>query len=190
MDDFKGIPWPPLNAAYLDEFGVIDPEVYTAAGHMWRKGERFALSAIGDAAAGLRLMMRAAAVVTRKRTAPGSAIENLNAYLFQTYKHLVLAVMEKENGHRRLDLEHQAESASAPDADSRELERRILLQQIVGRMDDWMREVFELLTLGYTYEEIGRLRRERGNVVRSRFSKQLRQLVNRLEAEGGGPGGD
>jgi hypothetical protein len=166
--------WPPLDAAYNDEFGLIEPEVYAAAGQLWLKGEKYALSTIGDGAAGLRLMVKAVALVSRKRATPGHAIENLSAYLFQTYKRLLLAEMEKQNGHRQRDLEsYAALSESRLNADAEELERKILLQQIVVRMDGWMREIFELLTLGYSFEEIGRLRDENGHALSTKFNKNL-----------------
>jgi hypothetical protein len=185
MVNVAQITWPPLDLAYTDEFGLIEPEVYAAAGQLWLKGEKYALSTIGDAAAGLRLMVKAAALVSRKRAAPDHAIENLSAYLFQTYKHLLLAEMEKQNGHRQRDLErHAAASADAGlNADAEELERRLLLQQIIARMDDWMRETFELLTLGYSFEEIGHLRHENGHALRTKFNKQLKKLANRLNVD-------
>ncbi|MDT5296304.1 MAG: hypothetical protein QOJ76_3184 [Acidobacteriota bacterium] len=178
------INWPPLDVEYTDEFGLIAPEVYAAAGQLWLKGEKYALSTIGDGAAGLRLMIKAAALVSRRLAAPDHAIENLGAYLFQTYKHLLLAEMERRNGHRQRDLErHAALSEAGLNADAEELERRILLQQIVARMDGRMRETFELLTLGYSFEEIGRLRRENGHALRTKFNKQLKQLVKHLNPD-------
>jgi DNA-directed RNA polymerase specialized sigma24 family protein len=128
-------------------------------------------------------MLKAAAAVSRKRAEPGPPIQNLQAYLFQTYKHLLLAEMEKENGHRQRDLERHFELTSASDADAETLERKILIQQVIRRMDEWMRAIFELLTLGYSFEEIGRLRAENGHALRSKFHKRLGRLAKELNKE-------
>jgi hypothetical protein len=93
--------------------------------------------------------------------------------------------MEKQNGHRQRDLDsHRAAlSETKLNAEAEDLERKILLQQIVGRMDSWMRETFELLTIGYSFEEIGRLRGENGHALRTRFNKRLKRLVKQLNAD-------
>ena len=183
MMESRGTIWPQLETAYTDEFGHIEPEVYKAAGSLWSRAEKYALSTLGDAATGLRLMIRAVALVSRKHTAPQEPIANLRAYLFQTYKHLVLAELEKENGHRQRETEMQAEMASMPSTVAADLDRKILLEQITRRMDEWMREVFELLILGYSFEEIGQSRGKDGHGIRTKFNKQLHQLTEQLKAE-------
>jgi len=183
MSESRGTIWPPLESAYTDEFGHIEPEVYKAAGSLWSRAERYALSKLGDAATGLRLMIRAVALVSRKHAAPQEPIANLTAYLFQTYKHLVLAELEKENGHRRREAERRAELEPKPSTVPADLDRKILLEQITRRMDEWMREVFELLILGYSFEEIGEARGKDAHGIRTKYNKQLHQLTNQLTAE-------
>lgn len=172
--------WPPIEDGYEDEFGRVDPDVYEAAGELWRRrGESFAVSTLRDESAGQRLMLKAAALVTRRRAAPGAEVENLRAYLYQTYKHLVLAELEKESGHRRRESEAFGDGAApTPEADPPvDIERHILVQQLMRRMDGWTREVFELLTLGYSFEMIARLKNKKSNVIRSKFNKQLKRLM-------------
>lgn len=184
MNTPPGTIWPPLETAYADEFGPIEPEVYRTAGALWSAyGERYARTKLGDVPTGLRLMLKAAASVSRKHLDPSVKIESLPDYLFQAYKRLVLAELEKQNGHRRRDAELHAEAASQPDTVAADLERKILIQQLMQRMDAWTREIFELLTLHYTFEEIGRMRGENGNKIRAMYSKKLKGLKKRLESE-------
>ena len=184
MNTPAGTNWPPLETAYTDEFGHIEPEVYRTAGTLWNAyGEQYARSKLGDAPTGLRLMLKAAASVSRKYLDPNVHIESLPDYLFKSYKRLVLAELEMQNGHRRREAERHAEAASLPDATVADMDRKILIQQIIRRMDAWTREIFELLILRYTFEEIGKMRGENGHHIRTKYGKKLKGLKKLLEAE-------
>lgn len=183
MTKHGGTIWPPLESAYTDELGPIDPEVYQAAGAIWtRWGGRFALRTLKDEPAGLQLMLKAVANVSRRAAQGAPLITNLNSYLSLTYKRLVLAKLEEDSGHRQRE---RAVADELPLTDSivADVERKILVQQIIRRMDRWMREVFELLTLGYTFEEIGQSLGMASNVVRSKYQKNLMRLKKQLEGE-------
>jgi len=172
--------WPPVEAGYIDEYGPIEPEVYQAAGALWSQAERFAVQLLHDAPAGLSLMLKAAALVSRKRAENPGQIANIRAYLFQTYKRLVLAEMQKENGHEAA-LEAGLEAASHSLVE--EVDRKILVEQIVRRMDRWTRQVFEWLTLGHTFEEIGQALGKSPPATRNKFRDQLNRLMKQIEAE-------
>lgn len=176
--------WPLLESAYTDEFGHIEPDIYAVAGALWKaSAERFALSTLADAPTGLRLMLKAAAIVSRKHAEPGNLIANLSAYLYQTYRHLVLAELEKENGHRRREKERQGEIESISVSLVEDVDRKILVQQIMQQMDDWMREVFELLMLGHSFEEIGKLREQNAHALRTKFNKHLKRLMKQIQPD-------
>lgn len=184
MNKPAGTIWPPFETAYTDEFGRIEPEVYRTAGALWNAyGEQYTLSKLADAPTGLRLMLKAAASVSRKHLDPDVHVESLPDYLFKAYKRLVLAELEKQNGHRRRDAERHAEAASLPDTTADDMDRKILIQQLIRHMDAWMREIFELLILRYTFEEIGKMRGESGHHIRTKFNKRLKRLKKQLEAE-------
>lgn len=174
--------WPPFSESYTDEFGQVDREVYEAAGRSWPKATSLADSALRDVARGLELMLKAAAIVTRVWRESPDRIDNLRAYVFVTYKHLVLAELEKENGHRLKDKEYHD---LLPDhaRSGVDVEQKILIQQLESRMDDWGRKVFQLLTLGHTYEEIGPMVGMNGHAVGKRFREQVRRLRAEIEAE-------
>jgi DNA-directed RNA polymerase specialized sigma24 family protein len=181
--NYNHVTWPQLDAAYTDEFGQVEAEVYRAAGDLWPLAETYSIRVLQDSQSGQRLLLKAVAVVSRVyRERPGQ-ISNLEAYVYQTFKHLVLAQLEKENGHRRLETENHHQLAPPVDSASANPDRKILVQQIMRRMDTWMREVFELLVLGHTFEEIGPKYNQSAHALRTRFSKALNKLTKKIEAE-------
>ncbi|MGB9180872.1 MAG: hypothetical protein WCB68_16695 [Pyrinomonadaceae bacterium] len=172
--------FPPMDAAYTDEFGRIEPDVYSAASAIWGRCEQYALGTLGDAPAGLRLLLKSAAIVTRRRSEPDTQIANLTAYLFQVYKRLVLAEAVKEQEHRQRERDIYARLTYASESPSEKIDRQILVEEVMQRMDNWMREVFELLVLGHTFEEIGKLRRQNAHALRTKFNKHLKRLLKQI----------
>ncbi len=168
--------------SFTDEFGPIDGEVYAAALTLWPRLAGLAASTTNDQAAAQRLLMKACALVTRKRASAPAAIANLPAYLYRAWQRLVLDELEKENGHRRLEAALAAAAAEtrAPAHSSAELEQRILLQQIIKHMDAWTRRVFECLTLGFSYDEIAAELGGNGHAIRVKYDRQIKALALRL----------
>ena len=167
---------------FTDEFGAIDCEVYDDAVALLPRIESYAQRTIGDAAAGQRLLMKASALVTRRRQA-GDEFANLTGYLYRTWQRLLLAELEKANGHRRLEADlAAAHAAESPRHTSEDLDRRILLQQIIQHMDDWMRRVFEYLALDFTYDQIGAELGGNGHAIRMKYDRKLQALAQRLNA--------
>jgi DNA-directed RNA polymerase specialized sigma24 family protein len=175
------VSWPPLEDGYNEEFGWVDPEVYRAAGEVWVSGgHALALKLLQDEATGLRFMRKAAALVTRRRA--DAPIDNLPGYIFQTYRRLLLAELETINAHREREREaldsHELSwmDGSGPE----DVERNILVEQLMGLMDEWTREVFELLVIGHSYEFIAGVLGTRSNRVRSKFHKQMKRLMKQV----------
>ena len=50
-------------------------------------------------------------------------------------------------------------------------------------MDDWTREVFDYLRLGYKYEELVPHCGSAANVIRSKFSKKIARLAREIQTE-------
>lgn len=193
MAESKRTVWPPPEAvypgcgeqspAYVDEFGAIDADVYRAAGDLWKsRGEGFALATLRDAHAGLRLMLRAAADVTRRRQAPDAGIKNLPAYLYRSYQRRVLEELEMENDHRRRDLLSVAQQGGEV-TPVEDVERKILIQQIEQRMEAPMRELYQYLVLGFDFSEIGRKLGKSHRALKKRFDRHLKRLLERLKSE-------
>jgi DNA-directed RNA polymerase specialized sigma24 family protein len=182
MAQHTEIAWPPLEFGYTDEFGWINSEVYRTAGELWPFAENLARSRLHDVAAGQRLLLKAAAHVSKALVERPEPIRNLRAYLSVTYKRLILEELKKSGRTEIFDTAegiqriNQERSAVVDD-----MERKILVQELVQRMDDDMRHVFESLMLGYTFEEIAAEQRTPSNVLRSRYHRMLKRLVKQIE---------
>jgi DNA-directed RNA polymerase specialized sigma24 family protein len=175
--DSTSLSWPSLDEGYTDEFGVICPEVYRAAGELWPQAESFVNSRLRDCPAGMQMMLKAAAAVSRKRHERPDQIRDLNAYLWITFKRLIYDELEKENRYQPLEPEHQpASGARASEA----LNDRILIEEVMAQMDSWTRTVFELRVLGYQFEDIAQMLKIRPNLLRSKFHKEIKKLSRQL----------
>ncbi|MBK8813709.1 MAG: hypothetical protein IPN69_23670 [Acidobacteria bacterium] len=176
--------FPPIESAYDEEFGQVDPEVYQIAETLWINAEYLAVKLLNDSPKGLRLMLRAVVQVSRVRKTNPFAIKNLKSYLYRSYKHQLLAELERERCRR--DLLDAWSKASTPNADVDEvsrINRQILINELRLKMDDWMRDVFDLLQLGYRYDELVPKYGSAANVIRSKFSKRLASFALRFQAE-------
>ena len=174
--------WPKLDTAYIDEAGQVDPEVYEAAGTIWQHAERLATATIRDSAAGARLLVKAVTIVSRRRAAPDLCIDDLPSFVFQVYKNLVLAELKKQN--RRREIERRWEDFVVPERPiADQIDRRILIEQLCERMDQWTRDVYQWRVLGYTFENIGQFLGMGANHVRSEFSKRMVRLREQLREE-------
>ncbi|HZI19286.1 MAG TPA: sigma-70 family RNA polymerase sigma factor [Pyrinomonadaceae bacterium] len=178
-----------IETAYADEFGLVAPDVYACANEIRARARGYAARVLSDndAARADTLLLKAAAQVTRHLGGDPGGVTHLRGYLFRTFRRVLLAELEKDDNRRRF------ESRSAADAELRgqaeNVERRILLGEIVKAMDPWTREVFEWLTLDYSFEEIARHLGAKPKAVRNRFYRRLERLRAALEgrrAAGGG----
>jgi hypothetical protein len=170
--------WPTLDAAYVDEFGAVDPDVYLAAGALWPQAERLALTKLRDSAMGVDLMMKAVAAVTRIRLARPGGIGNTHAYLFQTYKHFVLAAQERAVVRHALVAARALAQPAGTEVRWADVDRKILIEQLVGRMDLWTRAVWESLALGCSFQEIGRRLGMSAQSTRNKYRKRVKRLMD------------
>jgi hypothetical protein len=126
--------WGTLEDIYTDEFGAVAPDVYAAAGNVVHRSQDYAARVLldGDPARTRTLLIKAAAHVTRARNGKAHEIYELNGYLFQTFKHLILAELKKDNN--RLRSETEATLDAEWRAQANNVERRILLNELVEAM--------------------------------------------------------
>lgn len=162
-------PWPKLDAGYADEFGPIEPEVYQVAGELWPQAAAHLNHTLRDHAAGLRLLLKAGALVSRVRREQPEHIQDLPAYLWRTFARLVQDELKKESRQQPL-------GTTAQHATTEGLENQILIEELLRRASPPVRLLFELRLLGYDFEEIARLLGTRPNVLRSRFHKEIKKL--------------
>jgi DNA-directed RNA polymerase specialized sigma24 family protein len=183
MDELWEKEWPEIASGYVDEFGQIQVEVYVAAGAIWEKAKRFAQSTIQDTHAGSRLLIRAAAIVSMKRSGSDTQIDELQGYLFQTYKNLVLDELRKENRRKRIqtDLRMELESLSLNLAE--DIDRKILIEQLIRHMDPWLRRVFEWRCLDIDFDQIAQALGEKTHAVRTKYSKKVSRLIKEINQQ-------
>jgi DNA-directed RNA polymerase specialized sigma24 family protein len=179
------IDWPRLETRYEDESGPVDPEVHRAAGELWPRARRMANDLLGDPATGYGLLQRAVSAVSRLTLHERGRIRDVVPYLFKTYKRLVLAEVEKVNGHRLKQIEAAELWHSAGADPARSLDRGLLVQELAARLDPWARHVFELLVLGYSFDEIGPLVNRNPHVARNRFRLAVRRVAKQIGVAGG-----
>jgi DNA-directed RNA polymerase specialized sigma24 family protein len=176
--DSTCLSWPVLDEGYTDEFGVIHPEVYQAAGELWPQAQILVYSRLSDRPAGIRLMLRAAAAVSRKLQEQPDQIRDLKAYLWTTFKRLISDEVENENRYQPLEPEQHL--TNNHHGQSEALNDQILIEEVMAQMDSWTRMVFELRVLGYQFEEIAQMLKMRPNLLRSKFRKGIQKLSRRI----------
>lgn len=179
--------WGTLEVGYTDEFGAIAPDVYAAAGRVWQRARDYAARVLHDAddARARTLLLKAASQVTRARDERGHRINELDGYLLQAFRRVTLAESEKDNNRRRFESEGGIEVEWHAQASN--VERRILLAEFVGLMDEWTRSVFEWLTLDYTFDEIARHLDMDTRILRNKYNRHVKALV--MEVAGRRDGG-
>lgn len=177
----KTVEFPPVESAYTDEFGRIDAEIYAIAADVWRAaGESLALQILNDAAHGVQLMLRAAAKVTEILETDSARIVARRAYLYRSYKNLLLAELEKQNGHHRI-LTRIGDATALPSSSETVLNEKILVNQLRREMSAWARAVFDLHQLGYSFDEMVPKYGSAANVIRSRYSKEVAKLARKIQ---------
>ena len=175
MADSLKTSWPSVDAPYIDEFGYIDKDIHEAAGEIWRWAAAYAHAILGDEASGQTALKKVCAKITEKRAAGAIQIVRLNAYIQTAFKHEVLAQL-KRNRTVNVDVSGEPISDYALD-----INQKILVEQILARMEPEDRRITELLILGYSFEEIANKDGTRSNVIRSRHSKLLKRIRRELD---------
>jgi hypothetical protein len=172
--------WGALAIGYTDEFGNVAPDVYETAGRVWGGARDFAQRVLQDAdeARARTLLFKAASQVTRARDERGHHVNELDGYLLQTFKRIVLAELERDDNRRRF--ESEAGLGTEWRSQASNVERRILLEEFVGMMDEWTRAVFQWLTLDYTFDEIARHLGMDTKVLRNKYNRHVKALIKQL----------
>ncbi|HEV2764386.1 MAG TPA: hypothetical protein VGV38_15505 [Pyrinomonadaceae bacterium] len=160
--------------------------MYAAAGRIWRHAQDYAARVLpaADDARARTLLLKAAAQTTRARDEKSHRIDALDGYLLQTFKRVVLAECGKDNNRRRLEAEVDIEAEWRGHACN--VERRILLAELVGAMDEWTRGVFEWLALDYSFDEIARHLRMNVKALRNKYNRRLTALMKQVNVQPGG----
>ena len=178
MADSPEIKWPPLNESYRDEFGAIDGDIYAAAGEIWPGAAALAKTVLHDESTGQVVLLRVCARITASRAEKRIQIKSLKAYIFQAYRNEILRLLQQRRLHEELTTKRyvRLEEAQADD-----VLKKILIEELMARMDDTNREIFELRILGHSFEEIAQMVGKQSNVVRNIYSRQLSKIRKELK---------
>ena len=182
------IVWPAIDHGYQDPEGYIDLDVYNTAGRVLSKAEKLVMVMLKDHADGVDLMLKAAAKVTEIRSRRQEPIRDIGNYLYYTFKNLLCEEWRKQKPSQQLDGEVVDTFVAMFTGDSlleddlaQTVEKRLLVEQIISQMDSWTCEIYELLGLGYTFEEIARGKGVPSNRIRSKFHKRMKRLAQRMQ---------
>lgn len=170
--------WPEIKYGYVDEFGEVDPDVYKIAGDLWPSLRPQILRTIKDLDTAQRLMMKAVAIVSRRNHEEPERLTNLRSYLLVVFSRLLKAASRKQARQEQLQNEVQGLEI----AGSSDVEQTILVRELLERSDDWTRNVFEHLVLGYTFTEVAATLEMKPNVLRSMWSKKLSRARAKFSA--------
>lgn len=142
------------------------------------------------------VMMEAAKRVVESRRSTGDKagigdIKNLPAYLFTVARNLMVAELRRRKEEVSIE-DHQNSLASRgiiQSDDFRFVENRILLAEIVKRMNPKARTIFTYRTYGYDYDEIADKFKGMGypttpGTLRSELSKAIHRITKELEKAG------
>ena len=180
MSDFHTSDWPhwkTLRSSFKDSFPALKEDVYNEAGAIWPNALKVARHEGLDESDARAAMFKAIARVSKI----DSEIRSLQNYLFTTYIRLIRRVIDEQK--RYTSLESINQDIAADEKVTAIMENDILLGEIVARMDPEMRRIYEGLILGYSFEEIARKERQQANVLRSRFSRGIRQLALQVSGQ-------
>jgi len=180
--------WPTLLTAYEDVFGEINLDVYNAAGEIWQRGRTFAHATGLDDEIAHTAMIRAVAKVSHRLSQATLNLQTpgeLKAYLFTAFRHCLLDEFKREHPKEvtPVALEEIADQ-SGGESLAAQIERKILLEEIVRHMDPKTRFIYERLILGYSFEEIAEAEGTHSNKLRSRFSKRIKKIASQFAGEG------
>lgn len=138
------------------------------------------------------MMEAAKRVLELQQTERGEAnppkVRNLPAYLFTVYRNLMIAELRRQAKELTISDESVMPVVGMTADAVRSVENKILLSEIVQRMNAKSRAIFSYLVLGYSYKEIARRFEEDKGIrvtaatLRSEFSKAIARVTRELEA--------
>jgi DNA-directed RNA polymerase specialized sigma24 family protein len=170
---------PDIDSGYMDQYGEIDIEVYSAASSIWPFAHSFAVKIAFDEVQALDFMLRTIARVSKRRRQQD--INHLNQYLMFSYKRLVL---EECRHSKRLQTVLVEDNETADEDAARVLERAILISELMSKMDEETTKIYEQLVLGYSFNEIAAHGTLSAHVLRNKFRRRLAQLAEEIQREG------
>src|SRR5690349_24988583 len=124
------VTWPHLESSYVDEFGLIDRAVYEVGRNIWPAVVPYIRRTVRDLQAGQIVMMKAAALVSRKVNENPQQITSVHGYLYRTFIHLLTKEVETEGKHAELNLAMLLKNGAGEESDA-SIYEKILIHQLL-----------------------------------------------------------
>lgn len=169
-----------LQISPVDRFGrAIDPAVLKTAEELGQGVIEYGERAVGDPAVLANLLEESAAAVSRvlraQQQGNGTPIRDLRAYLFKAFIRRVNRVAQRReasgnSSHLRLMGTRTTEN----------LDRKILMGEILGRCDPIICEMFYRRNEGFSWKEIGKKYGISAHAAESRFAQAFQRVRKRL----------
>lgn len=169
---------PEISCNYVDEFGEIDKAVYLAASSIWPYAHAYALRLTNDEEQARDLMLRAIALVSKRNRS--QTIGNMKGYLILVFKR---CVWEEARRAKRFECFSINDLETLYDEANSELDRMILVKEIVAKMDIETASIFEKLILGYSFAEIALECQTSPTALRTKFRRRLGRLASHIKNE-------
>lgn len=184
MSDFSTSAWPDwdtLTDTFKESFPALNQDVYEAAGEFWPKALSLAKSKGFDNSDARAMLLKVVRDVSRAVNEPNrDPIEMLPHYLSSAYERRIWKTLKEQKHHASLDEINQDLLSDTKTAEV--IQKKVLLAELVARMDPAILSIYEQLILGYSFEEIARKEETRANVLRSRFSREVRRIAKAIKA--------
>jgi len=167
----------------VDRLGrTVEPPILSVAQEIASQAVSHGEKLLGDPALALALFEEAAATVSKavgEKLASGKpGIRNMRSYLFRVYLRRI--GIEKKASLSLDQATDELWERHAERTHQRDIERRILLKEVLESCDTLTREIFYLRLEGCSWKEIERRSGIPLNAASLRFSKALRRLRNQF----------
>lgn len=164
----------------------IDPAVASVAQEIAPRAVSHGEKLLGDPALAISLFEEAAATVSKtikeKEASGKPRIRDMRGYLFRTY---LRRISVERKAHLALDDATEEEwQKQARQTDDSDIERQILVKELLESCDTLTREILYRKLEGCTGKEIEKFCGIPVNAVNLRFSKALRRLQRTVRAGG------
>ncbi len=141
----------------------------------WRKQE------LNDESMALHLLEEAAWATSERNG--GEPIKNPEAYIWESFRHSAnraIEIRERIVNVESVDLERRPAEWGSPE----EIEKAILIQQLLHLMEPRLRRIWINLLVGRSHEEIAEAEGITVAALETRLSRRMKEFVKRLSSKG------
>lgn len=165
------------------ELASPDARLVNAARRIERRALAFRRNELNDETVAIELLETVVAAAARRPNC--CEIRNPEAYLWQSFRHLLNRELEMRACFIAVEDEKLERWAGSGWGSVADMERHILIREILDRMPCELREISSALLIGFTEEEIAEQKGITASAVANRLSRRMRDFILRLSRGGG-----